>query len=135
MQQHFEAKNEAIREQFQALKTKSPERLKTRLNLSWSNWGFGLETLGDSAARLQRAGLKFIELHGNHYGPDIGYNVDETLRILGDYGIYMQETLTVGFIKLPDEPRVQLLVADPGGKYERKPGKILPGSCQIIAIS
>lgn len=86
-QQHFEAKNDAIREQFQALKTKSPERLKTRLNLSWSNWGFGLETLSDSAARLQRAGLKFIELHGNHYGPDLGYNVDETLRILGDYGI------------------------------------------------
>jgi len=86
-QQHFEAKNEAIHEQFQALKTKSPERLKTRLNLSWSNWGFGLETLSDSAARLQRAGLKFIELHGNHYGPDLGYNIDETIKILGDYGI------------------------------------------------
>ena len=85
--QHFETKNEAIHEQFQALKTKSPDRLKARLNLSWSNWGFGLETLSDSAARLQRAGLKFIELHGNHYGPDLGYNVDETLRTLGDYGI------------------------------------------------
>jgi D-psicose/D-tagatose/L-ribulose 3-epimerase len=86
-QQHFESKNEAIREKFQALKRASPERLKTRLNLSWSNWGFGLESLPDSAKRLQRANLKFIELHGNHYGLDLGYKVEETLKILGDHGI------------------------------------------------
>jgi D-psicose/D-tagatose/L-ribulose 3-epimerase len=61
--------------------------LKMRLNLSWSNWGFGLETLADSAARLQRAELKYIELHGNHYGPDLGYNVAETLKVLGDHGL------------------------------------------------
>jgi sugar phosphate isomerase/epimerase len=58
-----------------------------RLNLSWSNWGFGMEPLADSAARLQRAGIEWIELHGNHYGPDLGYESDETLKILGDYGI------------------------------------------------
>jgi D-psicose/D-tagatose/L-ribulose 3-epimerase len=26
-------------------------------------------------------------LHGNHYGPDLGYKVDETLQILGDHGL------------------------------------------------
>lgn len=86
-QQNFEAKNEAIHESFHALKKNSPEKLKTRLNLSWSNWGFGRETLADSARRLEQAQMSFIELHGNHYGPDLGYEVEETLQILGDHGL------------------------------------------------
>lgn len=86
-QQHFEAKNETIRESFLALKKKSPEKLKSRLNLSWSNWGFGRETLGDSAKRLEKAQMSFIELHGNHYGTDLGYKSDETLKVLGDHGL------------------------------------------------
>jgi sugar phosphate isomerase/epimerase len=85
--QHFEAKNEEIKEQFRDLKKKSPERLKSRMNLSWSNWGFGRESLSDSARRLEQAELPFIELHGNHYGPDLGYKVEETLKILGDHGL------------------------------------------------
>ena len=85
--QHFEAKNEEIKEQFRDLKKKSPEKLKSRLNLSWSNWGFGRESLSDSARRLEQAELPFIELHGNHYGPDLGYKVEETLKILGDHGL------------------------------------------------
>jgi sugar phosphate isomerase/epimerase len=86
-QQHFEEKNERIRASFSALKQKSPEKIKTRLNLSWSNWGFGREPLADSAARLEKSGVPYIELHGNHYGPDLGYKVDETMRILSDYGL------------------------------------------------
>ena len=85
--QNYERKNQAIRDAFDALKRDNPAALEPGLNLSWSNWGFGLESLPDSAARLQKAGIEFIELHGNHYGPDLGYKVDETLRILGDHGI------------------------------------------------
>jgi len=85
--QNYELKNEKIRSAFKALKREHPERLKQRLNLSWSNWGFGIEPLADSAARLQKAGISYIELHGNHYGPDLGYKVDETLSVLGDHGI------------------------------------------------
>ncbi len=85
--QNFELKNDQIRAAFEDLKRKSPERLAQRLNLSWSNWGFGMESLADSAARLERAGIRYIELHGNHYGPDLGYRVEETLRILGDHGV------------------------------------------------
>lgn len=85
--QNFELKNDQIRAAFEDLKRKSPERLAQRLNLSWSNWGFGMESLADSAARLERAGIRYIELHGNHYGPDLGYRVEETLRVLGDHGI------------------------------------------------
>ncbi len=85
--QNFEQKNEQIRAAFEDLKANHPERLKKRLNLSWSNWGFGIESLAESAARLQKAEITFIELHGNHYGPDLGYDVNETLAILGDHGI------------------------------------------------
>jgi sugar phosphate isomerase/epimerase len=85
--QNFELKTEKIRAAFLELKRQHPEKLKARLNLSWSNWGFGIESLGDSAARLQKNGIRFIELHGNHYGPDLGYRVDETKKILGDHGI------------------------------------------------
>ena len=82
--QNYELKNEKIHSAFNDLKKNHPEKLKTRLNLSWSNWGFGMESLADTAERLANAGIGFIELHGNHYGPDLGYKVDETLKILGD---------------------------------------------------
>jgi sugar phosphate isomerase/epimerase len=85
--QNFETKTEKIRTAFLELKKKHPEKLKTRLNLSWSNWGFGIEPLANSAARLQKNGIQFIELHGNHYGHDLGYQVAETKKILGDHGI------------------------------------------------
>lgn len=86
-QQHFEESNEKIRARFRELKKASPEKLTTRLKLSWSNWGFGREALADSAARLEKSNVPYIELHGNHYGPDLGYKVDETLKILGDHGL------------------------------------------------
>ena len=85
--QNFEKLNRQIHDAFAALKQQHPEKLRQRLNVSWSNWGFGMESLADSATRLQRAGVSFIELHGNHYGPDLGYKPKETLAILGDHGI------------------------------------------------
>ncbi len=85
--QNFAMKSERIREQFEALRESVPQRFSRRLNLAWSNWGFGVEPLQQSAERLAEAGLEFIELHGNHYGPDLGYDVDETLKVLNDYGL------------------------------------------------
>ncbi|HVZ16986.1 MAG TPA: TIM barrel protein, partial [Terriglobales bacterium] len=85
--QPFERKNEEIRQAFLTLKQTHPERFERRLNLSWSNWGFGLETLAESAARLERHDVHFIELHGNHYGTDLGYKLGETQCILSDHGI------------------------------------------------
>jgi sugar phosphate isomerase/epimerase len=69
------------------MKVENPPRFQRRLNLSWSNWGFGMEPLATSAKRLEHADVRFIELHGNHYGPDLGYRLDETLSILGDHGL------------------------------------------------
>lgn len=57
------------------------------LNLSWSNWCFGPEPLRVSADRLARNGISWIELHGNLYGPDLGYRPNEVLGVLGDHGL------------------------------------------------
>lgn len=86
-QQHFEESNSRIHDRFRELKRSAPGQLKARLKLSWSNWGFGRETLADSAARLAKSEVQYIELHGNHYGPDLGYKVDKTMKILGDQGL------------------------------------------------
>ena len=85
--QNYERTSADIRAQFLANRRQNPEHFTTRLKVSWSNWGFGLEPLAVSAARLAKNGVRFIELHGNHYGADLGYRVDETKRILGDHGI------------------------------------------------
>lgn len=85
--QHYEKKNLAIAKAFEHLKKEHPERLQRRLNLSWSNWGFGLEDFALSCARLEKAEVRFIELHGNHYGPDLGYNAATLSRILEDHGL------------------------------------------------
>jgi D-psicose/D-tagatose/L-ribulose 3-epimerase len=85
--QNYEVKTEKIHSAFLDLKKSRPEKLKSRLNFSWSNWGFGIEPLMQSAKRLQKNGIRFIELHGNHYGPDLGYKVPETKKILEDHGI------------------------------------------------
>ena len=79
--QDYELKDQAVRLAFEDLRKKSPQRLATRLSLSWSNWGFGMEPLAESARRLAGAGLAFVELHGNHYGPDLGYKPAETRKI------------------------------------------------------
>ncbi len=85
--QNWEEKAAAIRASFLAKRKNDPAAFKRRLNLSWSNWGFGIEPLAASAARLQRAGIRFIELHGNHYGADLGYRPAETRKLLADHGI------------------------------------------------
>ena len=87
MMQNYELKTARIREDFLKYKAEHPERMQNRLRFSWSNWGFGLETLETSAKRLQTAGIPYIELHGNHHGADLGYRPEEVNRILADAGI------------------------------------------------
>ncbi|MHB8062767.1 MAG: sugar phosphate isomerase/epimerase family protein [Ruminiclostridium sp.] len=85
--QNYEIKNEKIKKAFLELKKNNPGKLKRRLNLSWSNWGFGVEKLEEAANRLFKADIKYIELHGNHYTPDLGYKAKEVLQVLGNFDI------------------------------------------------
>jgi len=85
--QNYEVKNQKIKDAFLKMKREHPEKLQSRLKLSWSNWGFGIEPLETSCERLEKAGIKYIELHGNHYGADLGYKPAETREILAKHGI------------------------------------------------
>lgn len=87
MLQNYQIKDQKIKEAFLEMKKNNPEKFAKRLTMSWSNWGFGLEKLEDSVKRLKDAGLNYIELHGNHYGPDLGYKVPETKKVLEAYGV------------------------------------------------
>lgn len=83
--QNYEAKRTELVAKFKAKlagKTSS-ERIK----LSWSNWGFGIESLETTAQRLHKNGIHWIELHGNRYGADLGYRAKEVLETLGRYDI------------------------------------------------
>lgn len=83
--QNYQIKNQRIKEQFIKIKREQPERFKERIKMSWSNWGFGLEPLEESIIRLKEAKVDYIELHGNHYGADLGYKVEETKSLLDKY--------------------------------------------------
>lgn len=87
MKQNFELKNEKIKEMFLQYKKENPKQLEKRLKFSWSNWGFGLEDFAISCDRLNRASISYIELHGNHYGNDLGYRTSEVKKIMNYYGI------------------------------------------------
>lgn len=86
-EQNVQRRRRELRERFEQAKSEAPQTFEKRLSLSWSNWGFGLEDLRDSCSRLASAGLAYIELHGNHYGDDLGYRVAETRDVLTDHGL------------------------------------------------
>ena len=85
--QNVDMWRERLRADYLELKASRPEQFQNRLTLSWSNWGFGIEEFDVSCARLASAGLTHIELHGNHYGPDLGYQIDATLDTLARHGL------------------------------------------------
>ncbi|MEA4853742.1 MAG: sugar phosphate isomerase/epimerase family protein [Christensenella sp.] len=87
--QRLEEINQNIKYQFDQLKAEHPEKLKKRMNMSFSTWVFGLEELEESVERLSRFKVPFIELGGNYGGPDVGYQADleGTKKILEKYGV------------------------------------------------
>ncbi|MCL5986344.1 MAG: sugar phosphate isomerase/epimerase [Actinobacteria bacterium] len=84
--QNFEKKNLEIRKKFLDL-IKKKEKAGNKLKLSWSNWGFGLEPLRTSLQRLHNNKVRYVELHGNLYGSDLGYNSKEVKSLLNDFGM------------------------------------------------
>jgi D-psicose/D-tagatose/L-ribulose 3-epimerase len=85
--QNYEAKRNGLVEKFKAKMSSNPPGKDARIKLSWSNWGFGIESLDKTAERLGKNGIQWIELHGNRYGPDLGYRSAEVNKTLERYGI------------------------------------------------
>ncbi|HIU08449.1 MAG TPA: sugar phosphate isomerase/epimerase [Candidatus Limiplasma pullistercoris] len=129
--QNYEVLGQNIRRAFAQLKAEHPQRLEKRLNFSWSNWGFGLEPLERSLERLAKNDIRYVELHGNHYGDDLGYDAAKTKKVLADYGIacagvcgmfsadndlssnrHIQRQAAIDYIK-----REVAFTAEMGGKY------------------
>jgi sugar phosphate isomerase/epimerase len=85
--QNYEEKRKRLVSAFRERLSAEPELKGRKIKLSWSNWGFGLESLDDTARRLHANGIEWIELHGNRYGDDLGYRAKDVLDILGRYRI------------------------------------------------
>lgn len=85
--QNYEIKNEEIKKEFSKMLNRDSEMKNRQLRFSWSNWGFGREDIEITCKRLSRTGISYIELHGNHYGKDLGYRTKHILPVLKDYGL------------------------------------------------
>ena len=83
--QNYEKKDQEIKDKF--YKFVSQNKIENRLKFSWSNWGFGLEPIEKSLERLSKNNVQYIELHGNIYGPDLGYKSNELMKKLSSYNI------------------------------------------------
>ncbi len=85
--QNYEIARLKLQNTFKSVLQKQDAGRREKIKLSWSNWGFGRESLDDSARRLHRYGVEWIELHGNRYGADLGYKADKVLDVLGRHSI------------------------------------------------
>lgn len=85
--QRYEEKRKRLVSAFKRKLAAEPALLKAELKLSWSNWGFGIESLESTAKRLAASKIRYIELHGNLYGKDLGYKPKEVLATLGRHQI------------------------------------------------
>jgi len=85
--QHYDEKRQRLVSAFKKKLAAKPELKAQEIKLSWSNWGFGRESLEDTARRLSANKIRWIELHGNRYGDDLGYRAKRVLKILGRYHI------------------------------------------------
>jgi sugar phosphate isomerase/epimerase len=85
--QNYEHQRVRLAAAFREVLRRRSRSPRDRLKLSWSNWGFGREPLEESARRLRRHGIEWIELHGNRYGADLGYKAQDVLDTLGRHGI------------------------------------------------
>lgn len=87
--QYVDQVREDIRLRFEQKKKQHPEKFERRLELSFSNWVFGLEDLEDAVRRLAKYKVNYIELGGDYGGRDIGYQADfnKTEAVLKKHGV------------------------------------------------
>lgn len=85
--QKYEEKRGTLISGFRRKMENTPQLKDRELKLSWSNWGCGSEPLEHTARRLAKHGIRWIELHGNRYGADLGYRARDVLATLDRYSI------------------------------------------------
>lgn len=87
--QYVDQVRKDIRERFEAKRKAEPEKFERRLELSFSNWVFGLETLEEAVRRLAKYKVRYIELGGDYGGTDVGYQADieQTRNVLAKHGV------------------------------------------------
>lgn len=80
--QRYQEMDLEIRKRFVEEKKKDPQKFEKRLNLSWSIWMFGIESLEQSLERVNSAGLDYVELKGDNYTRDMRSDPEKTLSLL-----------------------------------------------------
>lgn len=87
--QRIDEINSKIKYEFDRIKAESPERLRRRLDLSFSTWVFGMEELEESIERLSRFHVPYIEIGGDYGGRDVGHQADpgKVRELLKKYGV------------------------------------------------
>jgi sugar phosphate isomerase/epimerase len=87
--QRIDEVREKIKNDFEKLKAEHPEKVRRPIDLSFSTWVFGMETLEESVARLAKCKVPYIELGGNYGGKDTGYqsDIEKVKEILNKYGV------------------------------------------------
>jgi len=90
--QNYEQKSNEIRRRYVDAKREHPERFKRRIDYSWSVWMFGIEPFERSLDRLQRNGVGFAELAGDHATGESGRPAAELQKILSDSQVRVSGT-------------------------------------------
>ncbi|MCK5153013.1 MAG: sugar phosphate isomerase/epimerase [Spirochaetales bacterium] len=90
--QNYEIKSLRIKDAFIKAKKKSPEKFEQTMNLSWSVWMFGTESIDFSLKRLRRSGLKFFELRGDHHTRSSGLSIEYVKKLISTYEMRISGT-------------------------------------------
>ncbi|MGO8693909.1 MAG: sugar phosphate isomerase/epimerase family protein [Rectinemataceae bacterium] len=85
--QNFEKRNEEIRLRYLETKRSNPELFARKMDLSWSVWMFGLESIGASLDRLARNDIRYVEIKGDRWTSDSGIPAGELRAALSGAGI------------------------------------------------
>ncbi len=85
--QQFEERSASIRNRFLELLRDGKASVNREPRLSWSIWLFGREPLAVSFDRLKQAGLKYVELSGDHHARESGADPKTVRKLLTEYDL------------------------------------------------
>lgn len=85
--QNYQMKDKSIHDSFIDAKSKNPDNFKRRIDLSWSIWVFGLESLEDSFSRLARYGISYVEMKGDHFRRLPNHEIRNITSLLEKYNL------------------------------------------------